>query len=930
MVTIPRKRDIVDARALGAMLRSATSDSGGEVGRREAVLAVAREVWSSGFAEIKRRHEEDAASGRRTAQELTYLADRLIEALYELAVKTLYPRHNLADTERLCVIATGGYGRGELAPYSDLDLLFIHPHKRTPWHEQVIEFLLYTLWDIGLTVGQAVRSPGECIRLAREDLSIRTALLEMRRLAGPADTFDDLAARFRDEVVAGTGPEFVEAKLAERDARHARLGDSRYVVEPNLKEGKGGLRDLHTLFWIARYLYGVHRPRDLLAEGILERDELQAFRKAERYLWTVRCRLHFISGRANERLTFDVQPELARELRYTRRAGLSAVERFMKHYFLTAKRVGDLTRVVCAALEARHVKKPLFSLDRLTPARPVKGFLLDSGRLTVRRETVFAKQPVKMITIFAAAQETGYDIHPDALRWIGRNLRLIDAAVRRDPKANAAFMTVLSSTDHPEINLTRMNEAGVLGRFLPDFGRIVAQMQYDMYHHFTVDAHTIRAIGLLARLERGELTADHPLSGELVRKLVSRRALYLAVLLHDIGKGRGGDHSEIGARIARKLGPRLGLSTAETDLAAWLVRRHLLMSQYAFKRDIADRKTIQDFCEEVKSPERLRLLLILTVVDIRAVGPGVWNGWKGQLLRDLYVQAEETLIAGHAAAGRQSRVEAKKRQLAERLADWPEPARETFFGRFRDAYWIAEDLDTIERNAHLIRRMEKARESIGVAAEMRPSQDMTEVSVFTRDRPGLFARLAGALAVAGGNVVDAKIHTSRDGMALDNFRIQSSRGEAFDSRARLRQLEEAVRAAVVNRLPAEEKLRRRREGGLRRRTAVFRVEPLVLIDNKASNRATVIEVNARDRAGLLYDLTRALSRLRVSVVSAHVATYGERAVDVFYIQGRDGEKITGAKRLANIDAALQAAARGKLPPKREERRTGAGEPANAG
>jgi len=929
MVAIPRKREIIDGRALAAALQQAAGRPGEESQRRQRILGLARDAWTDGFAEIRRRHMEEAASGRRTAQELTYLADRLIEALYQTAVKTLYPRHNPTDAEHLAVIATGGYGRGELAPYSDLDLLFVYPHKATAWHEQIIEFLLYNLWDLGLTVGHAVRSPQECLRLARKDLSIRTGLLEMRRLTGPKAIYDDLVMRFRNEVVAGSGPEFVEAKLAERDARHARMGDSRYVVEPNLKEGKGGLRDLHTLFWIARYLYGVHRPRDLLAEGILEPDELKAFRKAERFLWTVRCRLHFINGRANERLTFDVQPELARQLQYKERAGLSAVERFMKHYFLVAKQVGDLTRVVCAALESRHMKKPLFSLERFTPARPVKGFLLDSGRLTVRRESVFRKSPEKMVTIFAVAQETGYDIHPDALRWIGRNLSFIDASLRKNERVNAAFLRLLTSMDHPEIHLTRMNEAGVLGRFLPDFGRIVAQMQYDMYHHFTVDAHTIRAIGLLAKIERGELAEDHPLSNEIIHKVVSRRSLFLAVLLHDIGKGRGGDHSRIGERIARKLGPRLGLSPAETDLAAWLVRWHLLMSQYAFRRDIADRKTIQDFCEKVKSPERLRQLLILTVVDIRAVGPGIWNGWKGQLLRDLYYQAEEVLIAGHAAGARRSRVEQKKQALSERLDGWTTADIEAFLARFRDAYWIAEDLETIEQNVQLIRSADAKGEAIAVSAEIKPFQDMTEISVYTRDRPGLFARLAGALAVAGANVVDAKIHTTRDGKALDNFRVQARGGEAFDSAARSDELEKAVRAAVVGKLPAEATLKRRREG-FKRRTAVFRVEPLVLIDNRASNRATVIEVNARDRPGLLYDLTRALSRLRVSVASAHVATYGERAVDVFYVQGRDAEKISGPKRQANIEKALQAAARGKLPPKREEAGKTVREPAHAG
>nr|WP_235898929.1 [protein-PII] uridylyltransferase [Iodidimonas gelatinilytica] len=534
-------------------------------------------------------------------------------------------------------------------------------------------------------------------------------------------------------------------------------------------------------------------------------------------------------------------------------------------------------------------------------------------------DALFVKDPRKMIEIFAVAHQSGFDIHPNALRHIGRHLALIDKTVREDPAANKAFMEVLTSKDHPELNLRRMNEAGVFGRFVPDFGRVVAQMQYDMYHHYTVDEHTIHAIGLLAKIERGELADEHPMSTTLIHKLVSRRVLYVAVLLHDIAKGRQGDHSKTGERIARTLCPRLGLTAAETDLVAWLVRWHLLMSHTAFKRDLADRKTILDFCKAVKSPERLRLLIILTVVDIRAVGPGVWNGWKGQLLRDLYDQAEEVLIAGHATTGRKERVDSKKAELASRLGDWPKRSRDIHMSRLHDSYWIAEDSNTHEHNARLIRETESAGEEVGVMLSVNAFQDMTEVGVFTRDRPGLFARLSGAFAVAGASVVDAKIHTTNDGKALDNFRIQTMDGSAFSDPHKLAQMERSVRRAVVNKLPADENLKRK-TNALKKRMAVFTVEPLILIDNRASNRATVIEVNARDRIGLLYDLTRALSRMRLSIFSAHVATYGERAVDVFYVQDLEGQKITGAQRIANIEKKLLAASLGDLPFSHEHRR----------
>lgn len=922
MVYVPNKRRIIDGKAFATALLEAVGKKDAR-SRRAHILATAKDAYESGFSEIRRRHAEEGAGGRQIAASLSYLTDRLIVDLFSLIAGHVIAGPAKKEKSQLnggglALVATGGFGRGELAPYSDLDLLFLYHGPMTRWHEQVVEYLLYILWDMGLKVGHSVRTPLECVTLS-EDLTIVTALLERRFLVGDHVLFDELDHRYRRDVVAGRGPWFVEKKLLERDQRHERLGASRYVVEPNLKDGKGGLRDLHTLFWLTQFLYDASRPRDLLAEGILEKDELLACRKAEAFLWTVRVSLHFLAGRAEERLTFDVQLELARRLNYRDHPGLSGVERFMKHYFLVAQQVGDLTRVVCAALEERHEKKPLLSLDALRPRRSVMGFRIDGDRLTVRRPGMFVDDPRRMIGIFAVAHKTGRDIHPDALRHIRRNLRLIDKSVRTDEKANADFLSVLTSKDHPEINLRRMNDAGVFGKFVPDFGRIKGQMQYDMYHHYTVDEHTINAIGLLAQIERGELEEDHPLSTEIIHKLISRRALYLAVLLHDIAKGRGGDHSKIGERVARRLCPRMGLSAAETALVAWLVRWHLLMSQTAFKRDLADRKTVLDFCETVKSPERLKLLLILTVVDIRAVGPGVWNGWKGQLLRELYHQAEEVLIAGHVVRGRHERVIQMKDMLAERLWDWPARDREVHMERLADSYWIAEDSDTHENNARLIRETESQGLDVGVHAEIKPFQDMTSVSIFTRDRPGLFARLAGAIAVAGATVVDAKIHTTHDGMALDNFRVQTTGNEAFSDPEKLVNLENALRHAVVDKLAADETLKGQAQG-FRRRTAVFKVEPMVLIDNRASSRATVIEVNARDRVGLLYDLTRALSRLRLSVFSAHVATYGERAVDVFYVRDLEGQKITGDARIANIEKKLMAATRGDLPLSHKSRR----------
>jgi len=869
------------------------------------LVEILKAAHTDGWNEMKRRFFDEAEKGHMSATELSYILDQLLRTLFDFVTTRVYPVGSPTSSERLCLVATGGYGRGELAPYSDIDLLFLIPYKSTPWAENVVEYMLYVLWDLGLKVGHATRTPEECSRLAKEDLTIRTALLEARYLWGDEELFKVAAKRFLRRVVAGTHAEFVEQKLEERGKRHKRLGDSRYVVEPNVKDGKGGLRDLQTMWWIARYLYGVSRAR-AVDPDILTEDENRQFKKAESFLWTIRVAMHFLADRAEERLTFDMQKRLSETLQYKAHPGLSAVERFMKHYFLVAKQVGDLTRIFCAVLEARQ-KKTFFS--RIRRAKKLKEFAVESGRLTVLKEDDFKNNPALMVRIFRVADEHNLDIHPDALRLMKHNLRRISKKTRSASEANADFLAVLTSNNDAEINLRRMNEAGVLGRFIPDFGRVVAQMQYDMYHHYTVDEHTIQAIGLLPRIESKELADDHPLSTEVIRKIVSRRVLFVAVLLHDIAKGRGGDHSVLGAEIAKKLCPRLGLTPAETETVAWLVRWHLLMSNTAFKRDLADHKTIMDFCEIVKSPERLRLLLVLTVVDIRAVGPGTWNGWKGQLLRDLYRAAEEVLNAGHAGRAREERVKAKQESLTNTLTEWSKKEIAVHQGRMNDSYWIAEDEETLVQNARLMRRTEKKGVSLGITARVETFQDVTNVAVYSEDHPGVFARVVGALGVAGAAITGAKIHTSRDGMAMDNFTVQDLDGHAFDSTRQLDRLEETIFNTLQGTVRPKERLKHKQIYGTK--DSAFEIEPVVLIDNRASNWSTVIEVNAKDRPGLLYDLTYALYRLKLSIYSAHVATFGERAIDVFYVRDLVGQQVNNKVRLRNIESKLMLAAVGE-------------------
>jgi [protein-PII] uridylyltransferase len=904
---LPDPTLIVDAPALADALCALPGKDPAAL-RIDAVAAL-RAALVAGRAESAARLAARPSAGAEIAASYAYLTDALLQALCRFTVERLFPANHTTG-ERLVLAAVGGYGRGEMALHSDVDIAFVAPAKPTGWIEQVVETVLHALWDLGLKVGHSSRSLADTVRMAKADTTVRTAQLEARHVWGDAGLYAEIRTRFEREVMAGTAAAFAADKLAERNGRHERMGDSRYVVEPNVKEGKGGLRDLHALFWIGKYAYGVDRLPDLVGKGLLTERELSRFCRAEGFLWAVRCHLHIIARRAEDRLTFDLQAEVARRMRYADRPGRTAVERFMRHYFLTAKEVGDLTAVFLAHLdEGFAAKGRRFGLPSIKRRpRKLEGFLLDRGRLAMPDDGFFAADPVRLLKLFWMADRYGLEIHPLTMRAAARDARLIDGAVRDDPQANALFLDVLSSKRDPEPVLRWMNEAGVFGRFVPDFGRVVAQMQFDMYHHFTVDEHTLRAVGLLSRIERGLLADDHPRVSEIIHHIVSRRALYVAVLLHDIAKGRGGDHSILGAEVAERLGPRFGLTPAETDLVAWLVRHHLLMSATAFKRDLSDFKTILDFVGVVQSPERLRLLLALTVVDIRAVGPGVWNGWKRQLLAELYDAADEVIRLGHKQRGRADRIADKRARLQEELG-WPASQFDAYAARFLDSYWIAEDPDVLERNARQIATADESERALSISAQPDAARGATLVTVYAGDHPGLFTRIAGGIAIAGGNIIDARIHTTRDGMGVDNFLVQDPFGRPFDDPHQLRRLQSQIEDALAARGQLHQRLEAK--ANPHTRAHAFTVVPTVLVDNRASNRHTVVEVHAGDRPALLHALAWALFQARVTIRSAHVATYGERAVDVFYVTDLTGDKIDNPGRVRTLERLLLEAAAGE-------------------
>jgi len=910
-----RIEHVVDGLRLRAQLSAAYAAEGESA--RGSVRNLLHGALFRGRMVAKERLEA-GENGLAVARLLAQVADEVVAALYDYTTTHIFRARNPTEGERFAVVAVGGYGRGELAPSSDLDLLFLRPYKATPFDESVTEYMLYMLWDMGLKVGHSSRNIDECLKLAREDHTIQTALLEARRIAGDESLAEELFTRFRKEVADRDHAAFITAKLTERDERHARAGASRYMVEPNIKEGKGGLRDLHTLFWLARRRYGFSRPRDYVEAGVFTNEERNAFRRALEFLWTVRCHLHFITGRAEERLTFDLQPELAKRLGYGARANNSAVERFMKRYFLVAKEVGALTRTLCARLEADHAKQSPKGLQRLLSngrkrTAPIEtGFCVDGGRLNTESADVL-DTPLNVLRLFAIAEKLDLDIHPDAFGQASRRVRAFGPAWRRQPEARAAFLDVATSKRHPGAALRLMNEAGVLGKFVPEFGRIVAQMQFNMYHHYTVDEHTLRAIDAMSEIENGAHKDQHPLASDIFPKIINRRALYLAMLLHDTGKGDGDQQIE-GEKSARAACERLGLPQEEVDLVGWLVGNHLVMSDVAQKRDIGDPRTVAQFSKIVGNVERLRLLLVLTVSDIRAVG-NVWNDWKGQLLRDLYRLTEAALHGGRSdeEGVREHLAEiasAAKEQLLKDIGGARADVLQAWLDALDDGYWLNHDADALKWHALEVMRARTERAIPHVAARIRETQGVTEVLVYAGDRAGLFASIASAISSSGADIVGARVHTSKDGAAFDVFSIQTTGHKPFglnDQRALEALKQKLTRAAIEDHAPPP-------AAPPSRRNAAFTIEPWVRIDNDITPHATVIEASGRDRLGLLADLAHVCAEAEVSIVSAHIDTYGERASDVFYVQEEEGGgQVANPRRIASVRAKLEDVLRAAEP-----------------
>ena len=829
----------------------------------------------------------------------------LIDSLFRVLFKKIYYKIFNNTDYIFSIIAVGGYGRGELAPCSDLDLLFLLPNNlkinQSKHAEEVIQFILYILWDLGYTVGHSTRTIDDCIEKSKLDLTISTALLEKRFIVGNEDVFSLLNDKFTFFIKNTKTLKFVEAKLVESELRHKRFGGSRYVVEPNVKDGKGGLRDLHTLIWISKFAYKVDSVSKLINIGALSKKEAASFAESQRFLLSVRCHLHYRAFREDDRLAMDAQLDLAKTMNFKNTITQKDVERFMKRYFLATKTVGSLTRIFCAAIETEFNKPLRLSFLSFKKKEDVYPFDIELGRLFVKNKEVLSENPVNIIKLFNISHNKNIDIHPKTLRYLNSLQRLINHEVRHDFDANKMFLDILTSDKDSTRTLRLMNESNILGKFIPEFQKIVGLMQFDMYHSYTVDEHTIFTISNLYSLKNGEFKNFAPLASKIILEISSKKCLFVAMLLHDIAKGRKGDHSENGALIASVVCPRLGLSKEETKTVEWLILYHLLMSKTAFRYELGDARVIKSFVDKVKSVERLKLLLVLTVADIKGVGPEIWNDWKGSLITELYSKSFDMLQKDNV----NELIKTPKKSFEIFLIEngLANSDAKKYCSYYYNNYWEIFKLSRIINHYEIFRNMYKDSKKFKVHLFDESKLKATELLVIAPDHHGLFSLISGLVSASGYDVVNAKIITRSDGYALDTFFIQNKNRQPIIEEHSKKKLLKIISQGLEGNFNVEKALNKRWEE-IPARFRAIKAPTRVIIDNNMSDQYSILEIKCKNAPGVLYRITKVITSLGLQINTANVSTYGDRVVDIFYIKDAFGLKIVNNESMDKVKMSI--------------------------
>ena len=830
--------------------------------------------------------------GMPTAVRFAHAIDRLVAFVVDVTTDRFAQRYARGQHQRCALIAQGGYGRYEMSPWSDVDLLIVYPGRISPYVETITERVIQTLFDAQLQVGWAVRTFKDCIEQADRDLTIKTTMLDGRFIAGSRELGAQFTETVQDVLAARDVEHFLTAKRAESQERRARFGDSVFLLEPNVKEGQGGLRDLHTLLWIGRLVRGIVHLEEVAERGIASDSELSELLAARDFLLRVRHALHVLARFKQDKLAFDSQEKIAQRFGYHDDERNSAVELFMRDYYTNAAIVARTTADLIDRLTARPEPKGLIS--RLGSRSLRDGVSIASGQLVVE-ERVFERDPVEMIRVFADAQRNDVTLSARTREVVRRNTEKLSPEVAQSRVAIDTFMGILKATDGVYRTLGEMNRLGVLGRLIPEFGRLFCMVQHDFYHIYTVDEHSLIGIRELERLREGAFAEENPLLTQVMRECDRPELLFLAMMFHDLGKGYGGDHDERGARMVVEIARRLRLNLDERKSLEFLVRHHLLMSMLAQNRDIEDPHLVAEFVSTVGSQDNLRYLYLLTFADMKAVGPQIWNGWKDHLLGDLYQRAVEAIETGVVTERNlASRVRRAKKRVVDQVSGEDEQRRlEEFVSAMPDSYMLSTTIDRVIDHWRLCESLGGGLFRAGVSHFK--ERGFSELTVCTNDRPGLFARLSGVLSAHALNILSAKIVTSTNGLAIDTFRIDHGEEPAETMGA---EVWTAVRADIeraldgsldVASMVAEQ--RRKRPAPTSVRKARRRATTHVSVDNEVSRDHTVIDVYAADRPGLLFTVADCINRLGLTIHLAKITTRVHQVLDVFYVTDEAGNKV---------------------------------------
>lgn len=832
-----------------------------------------RTALKAGRAALRRAHDQ-GAGGAAIVHAHAWLVDQLLVRAWD------WHRARLAPGERLALAAVGGYGRGELAAASDVDILLLTPRRQPRRLAEFAHTLLQFLWDMGLEVGHSLRNPRDCAVEAKRDITVATNLMEARLLAGDRALFEDMRARTAPGKLWPPRA-FFRAKWEEQIARHHRFHDTAYNLEPHVKEGPGGLRDIQMIGWVAERHFGTSALHELVRHGFLTEAEYRALIRGRNFLWRVRNGLHFLTGRREDRLLFDHQRALAAAFGYRDRRGRLAVEQFMKRYYRTIKELRLLNELLL-----QHFQEELLARGRPRRRDLNRRFRAHGDFLELRNPRTFEYQPFAMLELFLllAQHPELQGVRASTLRLLEANLHRINANFRRDIACRSLFMEILRQPRGVTHALRRMNAYRVLGAYIPAFGRIVGQMQHDLFHVYTVDEHCLFVLRNIRRLMVPEFRHEFPFESAIIQDLVKPERLYLAALFHDIAKGRGGDHSELGEREALAFCRRHDLSEYDSRFVAWLVRHHLLMSWTAQREDIDDPEVVMRFARRVGDQERLDNLYLLTVADIRGTSPKVWNAWKGRLLAQLYSAARRIFQHGFSdPLQREDRIRAVQEEALAQL-DAPQrwPARRLWEALDPD-YFIRHDAEAVAW--HTTRLLHAGLADLPVVAvRQHPEHQGIEILVAAPDRDDLFATLTGGIDRLGLNIVDARLHTSRQGLALDTFVVLDEAGVLGGGRDATARVEAVVREQLLHPQAGRDP----RTSALPRALKQFPLPTRVQFAATPDGRGSIMEVSTQDRPGLLYQIALALSACRIQVRSAKISTYGERAEDIFFLHRPHG------------------------------------------